>query len=76
MIAERYPEDVWIHAYTDGSATNAVANGGAGVLVRSPEGHTSTAGIPTGKYCSNYAAEVQAIMQAASMIHDSESECP
>ncbi|KAK7093816.1 hypothetical protein V1264_007506 [Littorina saxatilis] len=76
MIAERYPEDAWIHAYTDGSATNAVANGGAGVLVRSPEGHTSTAGIPTGKYCSNYAAEVQAIMQAASMIHDSESECP
>ena len=76
MIAERYPEESWIQVYTDGSATNAVANGGAGVLMRTPEHHTFAAAIPTGKHCSNYAAEVQALMQAASMVQDSESDCP
>jgi ribonuclease HI len=76
MISECYPAESWIHVYTDGSATNAVANGGAGVHVRSPEGHSTTASIPTGKHCSNYSAEVQALMQAASMIHDTTSECP
>nr|KAG5711684.1 hypothetical protein BaRGS_016866 [Batillaria attramentaria] len=30
MIAEKYPEEGWIQAYTDGSATDAVSNGGAG----------------------------------------------
>ena len=32
MIDEQYPSEAWIHVYTDGSATNAVKNGGAGVL--------------------------------------------
>ena len=27
MIAERYPQEVWIHVFTDGSATKAVTNG-------------------------------------------------
>jgi ribonuclease HI len=76
MISECYSAESWIHVYTDGSATNAVTNGGAGFHVRSPEGHSTTAGIPTGKHCSNYSAEVQALMQAASMIHDATSECP
>jgi ribonuclease HI len=76
MISECYLAESWIHVYTDSSATNAVAIGGAGVHMRSPEGHSTTASIPTGKHCSNYSAEVQALMQAASMIHDSTSECP
>ena len=29
MIAERYPQEAWIHVCTEGSATNAVTNGGA-----------------------------------------------
>ena len=29
MIAERYPQEAWIHVFTDGSETNAVTNGGA-----------------------------------------------
>ena len=74
-IEERYPDEAWIHAYTDGSATNAVSNGGAGVHLKYPEGHIETAKLPTGKYCSNYGAEVQALMQATSMIIDSENEC-
>ena len=38
MIAERYPQEAWIHVFTDGSATNAVTNGGAGILVHFPGG--------------------------------------
>ena len=36
MIAERYPQEVWIHVFTDGSATNAVTNGGVGIPVQLP----------------------------------------
>ena len=31
MIAERYPQEAWTHVYTDCSATNAVADGSAGI---------------------------------------------
>ena len=30
MIQQRYPQTSWTHAYTDGSAENAVRNGGSG----------------------------------------------
>ena len=75
MIDEQYPAESWIHVYTDGSATNAVADGGAGVHINSPDGHVITAGIPTGKHCTNYAAEVEALMKAAALIHDIQSDC-
>ena len=65
MIAERYPEEARIHAYTDGSATGVRTNGGAGVHVTVPEEEVQSASIPAGKYCSNYMAEIQALMQAA-----------
>ncbi|KAK7102111.1 hypothetical protein V1264_020383 [Littorina saxatilis] len=75
MIAGQYPCESWIYVYTDGSATDAVANGGAGVYASFPEGHTTTTNIPTGKHCSKYSAEIQALVQAASIIQDSSSEC-
>ena len=34
MIAERYPQEAWIHVFTDGSAADAVTNGEAGILVK------------------------------------------
>ena len=33
-----YPQDTWIHVYTDGSATDAVQDGGAGSLIYLPNG--------------------------------------
>ena len=51
-------------ACTDGSATDAVKNGGAGAYVKFPEGEIQSASIPTGKYCSNYMAEIQALVCA------------
>ncbi|XP_070182474.1 uncharacterized protein [Littorina saxatilis] len=76
MIADHYPEEAWIHAYTDGSATEAVRDGGAGVLVRYPEGEAQTASIPTGLHCTNYSAEVQAVKTAATIVDGSDHECP
>ena len=32
MTAERYPQEAWIRVYTYGSATNAMANGVAGIF--------------------------------------------
>ena len=39
MIAERYPNEAWTLVYTNESATNAVADGGAGNL----DGETTAA---------------------------------
>ena len=51
MIAERYPQEAWIHVFTDGSATNAVTNGGAGILVYFPGGQKASASMAVGKHC-------------------------
>ena len=69
---ELYPQEAWVHAYTDGSATKAVRDGGAGVFLRHPNGETLTRSTPTGSHCSNYKAEVQALALAAEMVKVSE----
>jgi len=45
MIYQQYPEESWIHVYTDGSSTNAVTNGGADMFIKFPPGNIST--VPT-----------------------------
>ena len=74
MIDERYPQEAWVHVYTDGSATNAVADGGAGILVKFPDGETTTCSATTGKHCTNYRAEAEALLQAATTVQDSDKE--
>ena len=74
MIADRYPREAWTHVYTDGSASNAVVNEGAGIHVVFPDGETTDCSAPTGKYCTNYRAEAEALMQAASTIHDARND--
>ena len=34
MIQSRYPKSTWTHSFTDGSAENAVRNGGSGAYIR------------------------------------------
>ncbi|KAK7093388.1 hypothetical protein V1264_007152 [Littorina saxatilis] len=70
MLEERYPQEAWIRVYTDGSATEAVKNGGAGVYVQYPSGEGQAEAIPTGLHCTNYRAEVQALIHAAYTIND------
>ena len=67
MIGERYPQEAWTHIYTDGSATNAIRNGGAGVFIQNPDERIAIA-QPTGVYCSNYKAEVEALTIAANTV--------
>ena len=75
MIDDHFPDESWIHVYTDGSATNAIKNGGAGVLIKFPTGETETVKAAAGTHCTNYSAEVQALGLAASMVTNSDSEC-
>ncbi|BFZ18114.1 hypothetical protein BsWGS_21153 [Bradybaena similaris] len=60
MIEDSYPKETWIHAFTDGSAIDAVRNGGAGVFITFPDDHQETRHLPTGRFCSNYMTETQA----------------
>ena len=68
MLEERYPEESWIQVYTDGSATDAVKCGGAGVHIQYPNGERQAEAIPTGLHCTNYKAEVEALKHAANII--------
>ena len=59
----RDQEDTSMHVYTDGSATDAVQDGGAGSFISLPNGQALEAAPATGNYCTNYDAEVKAIEQ-------------
>ena len=65
MIEDRYHEEAWTHIFTDGSASDAVKNGGAGVYIQEVDGSTKVLSEPTGLYCTNYKAEVEALIIAA-----------
>lgn len=68
-----YPEDQWTHAYTDGSAAEAVRDGGGGVYIRYTPRETR---IPnaTGKYSTNFRAEAAALHTAADHIREHQDE--
>ena len=73
---DMYPQESWTQAYTDGSATKAVADGGAGIYILYPDGTVATESVPTGTHCSNYKAEVQALLTASRMVKNtSRREC-
>ena len=74
-IAENYPPETWTHVYTDGSATKAITDGGAGIIIQYPSGATQTASSATGKHCTNYRAETEALKQAAILVKDSLEPC-
>ncbi|KAK7095608.1 hypothetical protein V1264_004997 [Littorina saxatilis] len=68
MLDERYPQEAWMRVFTDGSATDAVKRGGAGVYIQHPSGEWQAEAIPTGLHCTNYRAEVEALIHAANTI--------
>lgn len=69
-----YPSDTWTHVYTDGSATRAVKDGGGGIHITYPSGQKTAHYIATGKHCSNYRAETEALMKAVFLIENSPEE--
>ena len=68
-----YPSENWIRVYTDGSAEEAVSNGGAGVYIEWPDGTTLERSFPTGKHSSNYKAEATALEEAADILSSPKS---
>ena len=73
MIQSSYPKSTWTHVFTDGSAENAVRNGGNGAYIHRPDGTTSSLSIPAGDLSSNYRAEVHALKAATE--HLIEEDC-
>ncbi|GFR69231.1 ribonuclease H [Elysia marginata] len=54
--------------YTDGSATDAVRNGGGGVYATLPDGTTLERSFASGRRCTNYKAEREATKEALNMV--------
>ena len=69
-IDDLYPQDTWIRVYTDGSATYAIQDGGAGSKIYLPDGDTIESATAVGKHCTNYTAEVKALSQGVQAILD------
>ena len=55
-IDKRYIATTWTHIYTDGSAENAIRNGGCGVFIKRPGLPSVSLSKPGGSLCSNYKA--------------------
>ena len=60
----KYPEDQWTHAYTDGSAAEAIRDGGGGVYIRYND-QMAHITITTGKYSTNFKAEAEVLKKVA-----------
>ena len=73
MLKEKYPSDHWIRAFTDGSASEAIRDGGGGIYIEWPDKTSSSISIPTGKHSTNYKAEAEALQEAARVLANSEA---
>ena len=71
LIADRFPHNVWTHAYTEGSAEEGMKNGGSGVYIKYSDGDTTSLSVPGGLQCFNYRAEILAICAAAEHLLES-----
>ena len=67
-IEKYYPKQEWVRLYTDGSASDAIKNGGGGVFTEWLDGSTTSDAFPTGATCSNYKAEAEALIVALNLI--------
>ena len=67
-IDKHYPAATWTHIYTDGSAENATRNGGCGAYIKRPDKPPLSVSAPGGILCSNYRAEVLALLNATETI--------
>ena len=67
-IDKHYPATTRTHIYTDGSAENATRNGGCGAYIKRPDKPPLSVSAPGGILCSNYRAEVLALLNATETI--------
>ena len=72
----QYPKENWTRVYTDGSAEDAVRNGGAGIYIQYPGGREDRICFATGLFSTNYKAEAEALKAAAAHIEKSTFSSP
>ena len=65
LITYRFPNYIWTHVYTGGSAEVGIKTGGSGVFIRYPDGDTTSRSVSGGLPCSDYRVEILAICTAA-----------
>ena len=63
-----YNPTQWTRVFTDGSAEEAVRNGGGGVYIEHQNGQRTSAAVPTGEVSTNFRAEKSAILLAANAL--------
>ena len=73
IMQDRYRKSTRTHVFTDGSAENAVKNGGSGAYIHRSDGTTSSLSIPAVDLSSNYRAELHALKAATE--HVIEEDC-
>ena len=71
---DSYPTS-WMHAYTDGSASNGTSKAGFGVYMKFPDGRTYDHCDACGELCSNYEAEIIALTSATELTFQYFSRC-
>ncbi|GFS02428.1 BTB/POZ domain-containing protein 8 [Elysia marginata] len=69
-LDKKYPIKEWIRIYNDGSATDAVRNGGGGVFATLPDRNTLERSFVWGMRCTNHKAETEAIKEAIKMVNN------
>ena len=74
MICEQYIPHAWTNVYTDGSATNAIQDSGAGIVFYLPSGSTKSASAATQRNHGNYKTESEALIMAISRDVDSQQK--
>ena len=72
LMKSEFPQQEWTHVFTDGSATEATKNGGAGAIILFND-ESETISIPTGRFSSNFRAETEAISEAAKTVASNRS---
>jgi len=72
-LDKNYPNDNWTRVYTDGSAEDAVRNGGGGIFIRYPDSSQSKTSIATGVMSTNFRAEATALLTATKLLCEKEN---
>jgi ribonuclease HI len=68
-LDKNYPATTWTRAYTDGSAEDAVRNGGGGIFIKFPDGNSISRSVATGQHSTNFRAEASALLTAAQTLN-------
>ena len=76
LLESAYHPSTWTRVYTDGSADQAVKNGGSGVLICYQDGRKTSRSLPAGSISTNYRAETTALLEAAKTLKQENQQPP